>query len=210
MNQATIVLATRNKGKVAELADALQAYGLTVLGLDHFPDIGEIDETGTTFEENALIKACAVAKASGHIAVADDSGLEVDALDKAPGVYSARYSDDSPHLVGATRDDRNNTKLLLALENIPAEQRTARFRCVMAVCTPQGAQLVADGSWEGFIAKQLQGDNGFGYDPLFVDAESGMHAAELTKEAKLARSHRGKALRSLMKLWPAFWEAQKA
>lgn len=205
MKGQTIVLATRNAGKIAELADALRAYGLTVLGLDAFPQVGEIEETGTTFEENALIKARAVAEATGHVAVADDSGLEVDALGKRPGVYSARYSDDTPGLPGDTRDARNNAKLLRELADVPGPQRTARFRCVMAACTPEGRHVFAEGAWEGSIAPAPTGDNGFGYDPLFVDPETGRHSAQLTREEKNARSHRGKALRRLLALWPDFW-----
>ena len=157
MTKATIVLATRNAGKVSELADALRAYGLDVLGLDAFPQVGEIEETGTTFEENALLKARAVAEATGHVAVADDSGLEVDALERRPGVYSARYSDDTPDLPGDTRDARNNAKLLLELDGVPAERRTARFRCVMAACTPDGRHVFAEGAWEGHIALAPEG-----------------------------------------------------
>ncbi len=205
MTKATIVLATRNAGKVSELADALRAYGLDVLGLDAFPQVGEIEETGTTFEENALLKARAVAEATGHVAVADDSGLEVDALERRPGVYSARYSDDTPHLPGDTRDARNNAKLLLELDGVPAERRTARFRCVMAACTPDGRHVFAEGAWEGHIALAPEGDNGFGYDPLFIDPQSGLHSAQLSRDEKNARSHRGKALRRLLELWPAFW-----
>ncbi|NJB68289.1 XTP/dITP diphosphohydrolase [Desulfobaculum xiamenense] len=196
---AAVVLATRNKGKIAELSQMLEGFELEVLGLDAFPEIGEIEETGTTFEENARIKAQAVAQATGLVAVADDSGLEVDAIGGAPGVYSARYSGE-----GAT-DARNNAKLLGALDGVPAERRTARFRCVMLACAPGGEELVADGAWEGHIAEAPRGDNGFGYDPLFVDLESGRHSAELTREEKNARSHRGKALRRLLADWPAFW-----
>lgn len=205
MNNATIVLATSNKGKIAELATSLREFGLDVLGLDAFPEIGDIEETGTTFEENALIKALAVAKATGLVAVADDSGLEVDALGRRPGVYSARYSDDTPGLPGETRDERNNAKLLRELDGVAAPERTARFRCVMAACAPDGRHVFAEGAWEGSIATSARGDNGFGYDPLFIDPESGLHSAELSRDQKNARSHRGKALRQLLAIWPSFW-----
>lgn len=208
--EQTIVLATRNKGKIAELSAMLSNSGLTVRGLDDFPQIGEIEETGTTFEANALIKARAVAEATGLVAVADDSGLAVDALDGAPGVYSARYSDDTPDLPGETRDQRNNAKLLRALGDMPHEKRTARFRCVMAAAAPNGEYATADGSWEGHIATCEKGDNGFGYDPLFIDSQSGMHSAQLPPETKNARSHRGKALAALMDIWPEFWKRASA
>lgn len=206
MKQQVIVLATRNRGKIAELSAMLADTGLTVRGLDDFPQVGEIEETGTTFEENALLKARAVAQATGLVAVADDSGLSVDALNGAPGVYSARYSDDSPHLPGETRDQRNNAKLLGALAGVPHEKRTARFMCVMAAAAPNGHTATARGSWEGHIATAARGSNGFGYDPLFIDSDSGLHSAELPPEQKNARSHRGKALAALMRIWPEFWQ----
>ena len=134
----TIVLATRNQGKVRELAEPLRAFGLRVVGLDAFPDLPEVEETGTTFEENALLKAREVSKRTGLVAIADDSGLEVDALNGAPGVYSARYSEDMPDLPGATKDERNTMKLLAALSSVRLWNRSARFRTVVAVCTPEG------------------------------------------------------------------------
>lgn len=194
-----VVLATRNKGKIAELSAMLEGFHLEVRGLDDFPEIGEIEETGTTFEANALIKAQAVAEATGLVAVADDSGLEVDALDGAPGVYSARYSGEN------ATDATNNAKLLDALADVDDEARSARFRCVMLACAPNGEQLVASGAWEGSIARAPKGDQGFGYDPLFVDSESGRHSAELSREEKNARSHRGRALRELLSHWTEFW-----
>jgi XTP/dITP diphosphohydrolase len=201
-----IVLATRNAGKIAELEKTLSEYGLTVKGLDAYPEIGEIVEDGVTFEENSLIKARTVAQLTGHVAVADDSGLEVDVLDKAPGVYSARYSDDTPNLKGETRDKRNNEKLLMELSGIPHEKRTARFRCVMSACAPSGECITASGAWEGFIGTEEVGDNGFGYDPLFIDATDGAVSALLSREAKNARSHRGNALAALLSQWDDFWK----
>lgn len=193
-----VVLATRNKGKIAELSAMLEGFHLEVRGLDDYPEIGEIEETGTTFEANALLKARAVAEATGLIAVADDSGLEVDALDGAPGVYSARYSG-----LDAT-DVKNSEKLLAVLHDVDDEERTARFRCVMLAYAPGGEQLVASGAWEGHITREFKGDQGFGYDPIFVDSESGRHSAELSREEKNQRSHRGKALRELLAHWPEF------
>ena len=127
----TLILATRNQGKVRELRDPLARFGFDVQSLPE--DFPEIEENGTTFEENALIKARAVANALGVAAAADDSGLEVDALGGAPGVYSARYSEDWPAVEGESKDERNNRKLLVELEGVPAEKRTARFRCCMAL-----------------------------------------------------------------------------
>ena len=176
----TIVLATRNQGKVRELAEPLRAFGLRVVGLDAFPDLPEVEETGTTFEENALLKAREVSKRTGLVAIADDSGLEVDALNGAPGVYSARYSEDMPDLPGATKDERNTMKLLAALSSVRLWNRSARFRSVVAVCTPEGETLIAPGTWEGSVA--------------------------CSPEEKMSRSHRAKALRELLRLWPSFWE----
>ena len=202
----TIVLATRNKGKVREMEEPLRAFGLRVVGLDAFPDLPEVEETGATFEENALLKARDVARRTGLLAIADDSGLEVDALDGAPGVRSARYSDDMPDLPGESKDERNVMKLLAVLSSARLWQRSARFRTVIAACTPEGDTLVAPGTWEGSIACSPRGKNGYGYDPVFIDPELGRTAAELSREEKMARSHRGNALRELLRLWPAFWE----
>lgn len=197
----TLILATRNQGKVRELREPLARFGFDVQSLPE--DFPEVPETGSTFEENALIKAHAVADALGVPAVADDSGIEVDALGGAPGVYSARYSQDWPEVEGESTDQRNNRKLLAGLEGVPAEKRTARFRCCMAMVYPSSwkdrpADLVVSGAWEGSIAFALSGSNGFGYDPLFIDPASGRTGAELSREEKMARSHRGKALARLL------------
>ena len=192
----TLILATRNQGKVRELRDPLARFGFDVQSLPE--DFPEIEENGTTFEENALIKARAVANALGVAAAADDSGLEVDALGGAPGVYSARYSEDWPAVEGESKDERNNRRLLAELEGVPAEKRTARFRCCMALVIPGGEEIVVSGAWEGSIGFKKAGANGFGYDPLFIDPELGITGAELTREAKMVRSHRGKALAKLL------------
>ncbi len=203
-NASVIVLATRNAGKVRELAGVMQAFGLHVIGLDAFPDLPEVEETGSSFAENALIKARAAALGTGLTAAADDSGLEVDALNGAPGVRSARYADDRPDLPASDRDGRNNLKLLEALADVPEGRRTARFCCALAVCTPKGASLESFGAWEGRILAAPRGTNGFGYDPLFLDPETGLSAAELTPEDKMRRSHRARALKRLAAQWPAF------
>jgi non-canonical purine NTP pyrophosphatase, rdgB/HAM1 family len=194
-----VVLATRNAGKIAELKALLSGFGLDVLGLDSFPDIGEIPETGTTFSENAGIKARTVAQATGLVALADDSGLEVDALNGAPGVYSARYSGEN------ATDATNNAKLLNALATVPEKQRGCRFVSVVLAAAPNGETAEARGEWNGRVLTEARGTGGFGYDPLFFDAEAQSSAAELTAAEKNARSHRGKALRALLTVWPDFW-----
>lgn len=183
-----IVFASGNKGKAREVAavlgDAFEILLQSELGID------SIEETGTTFEENSLLKARHAARVSGLPALADDSGIEVDALKGAPGVYSARYA-------GADASDAdNNRKLLQQLEGVADAQRTARFRCVLTYLysADDPAPLVVEGCWEGRIAFAPAGDGGFGYDPLFIDAETGEISAQLSAEEKNARSHRGKAL----------------
>jgi XTP/dITP diphosphohydrolase len=202
----TLVLATRNAGKIAELTRLLEPHGAEVLGLDSFPEIGEIPEEGETFAENALTKALTVARATGRIAVADDSGLVVDALAGAPGVYSARFAspEDVPGGDAMGQDERNNAKLLAALQGVPAEKRTARFVCCMAAAAPNGETLVAERDWEGRIAEEPAGDKGFGYDPLFYVPETDCTSAQLDPEEKNRRSHRGQALHALLEAWPAF------
>jgi XTP/dITP diphosphohydrolase len=199
MSETTrLVLATRNQGKITELRALLSGLGVTVLGLGEFSEIGEIEETGTTFLENARLKARAVCRATGHISLADDSGLCVDALDGAPGVYSARYAGH-----GAT-DAANNAKLLAAMAEVPEDRRGCRFVCVMVAAAPDGRELTAEGVWAGRLAVQPLGQAGFGYDPLFFDPELGRTAAELSSREKNARSHRSKALASLVAGWPDF------
>ena len=200
----TIVLATHNAGKIRELGTMMAAHNLTVVGADAFPDVPDVEETGVTFEENALLKARSVAESTGLVAVADDSGVEVDALQGAPGVYSARYSNDWPPRPDESQDTRNIRKLLHVLRDVPQGKRTGRFVCAMAVCTPAGQHMTVRGTWEGVILDAPRGQNGFGYDPVFFDPTAGKTAAELTQEEKNARSHRGKALRLLLDGWTAF------
>ncbi|MFB3225752.1 XTP/dITP diphosphatase [Exiguobacterium sp. PHA03] len=185
-----VIVATHNAGKVKELESMLGRLGYTVESLLDHADAKETDETGETFEENALLKATEAASYFGHAVLADDSGLEVDALDGAPGVYSARFA-------GLEKSDAANNALLLEkLEGVPEEERTARFVCVLALAKPTGETLTVRGTMEGRIGFEATGSNGFGYDPLFVTA-SGQTAAELTKEEKAMISHRGNALRKL-------------
>lgn len=189
-----VVLASNNAGKVKELQDMLDELDIDVLPQKAF-DIPEIEETGLTFVENAILKARNAAQYSGLAAIADDSGLEVDALLGAPGIYSARYSGE-----GAT-DEFNNNKLLGALSNTPEQQRTARFQCVIAFLrhAQDPTPLICQGSWEGRVAFSPKGDNGFGYDPLFYIPELDCHSAELEKQEKNRLSHRGKAVAELKK-----------
>ena len=198
-----IVLATRNQGKIAELAELLKGTGLTVLGLDAFPGAPEVEETGETFADNALLKARAIAAFTGKTAVADDSGLVVDALSGEPGVRSARYAGEN------ATDAANNARLLRELADVPPEKRAARFVCVMAAVSPRGEEMVVRGEWEGRVADEARGEGGFGYDPLFVDPADGRHAAELPREEKNRRSHRGAAMRALLSCWPDFWKSVK-
>ena len=196
------LLATANKGKIRELDRLLAPLGVTLVGLDAFPDIRDIPETGATFAENALIKARAGANASGLVCLADDSGLEVAALNGAPGVYSARYADDEISPPGETRDQRNVRKLLRVMA--AESQRNCRFVTAMAAVAPNGAEIVTLGEWRGILAREPVGENGFGYDPVFIDPTLGLSAAQLTAEQKNARSHRNAAAVALLAAWPDF------
>ncbi len=187
-----IVFASGNRGKLREVKRLLEGFGVDVVPQSDF-DVEEAEETGTTFLENSLIKSRNAARATGLPAIADDSGLSVDALDGAPGVYSARYS--GP---GAT-DDSNIDKLLLALEGVPEAERTAAFHCVATFVDPDtGDELVGEGQWRGRILETRRGDGGFGYDPIFFDAAYRKAAAEFAADEKNEASHRGQALRALV------------
>lgn len=209
-----IVLATHNKGKAAELASLIKeslgnsndAY--EVLSMADFPEIEDIPETGCTFQENALIKARAVAKKTGLLAIADDSGLMVEALDNRPGVYSARYGDGLELLPDETKDARNIRKLLGELAELnPGDKKyPAKFFTAIACVAPNGAALQTHGEWTGQIITEKRGNNGFGYDPVFLDNELNKTAAQLTVPQKNERSHRGKALKELLKRLPDFLE----
>ena len=210
MGEPKVVLATRNTGKIRELASGLHAFGLEILGLEAFPEMKDVEETGASFEDNSLLKARAVACYTGCIAVADDSGLEVDVLGGAPGIYSARYSDMRPlppemENLPLSKDERNNLVLLHELAGVPDEKRTGRFVCAMSACKPDGTCITLRAVWEGRILRAPKGIYGFGYDPLFFDPELGRTAAELGIEEKNAYSHRGNALRKLLAGWPKFY-----
>jgi XTP/dITP diphosphohydrolase len=184
-------MASGNAGKIREIARLLEDLGVEVIAQTQL-GVSDADETGTTFAENSLIKAQHAADATGLPAIADDSGLAVDALDGAPGVYSARYA-------GGAGDEANNDKLLAALDGVT--DRGAAFHCVATFVAPGDSEpLVAAGEWRGAILHKRQGDGGFGYDPLFFVPDCNCSSAELTPEQKNARSHRGQALRKLVEL----------
>ena len=190
-----IVLASNNGGKVRELTELLAGARIRIVPQGDF-GVPEADETGLSFVENAILKARNAAQHSGLPAIADDSGLEVDALHGAPGIYSARYA-------GAGASDADNVvKLLHALESVPEAERTARFQCVMVYMrhAADPTPLICQGTWEGRILFAPQGENGFGYDPIFYVPAQGHSAAELESAVKNGLSHRGQALRQLRRL----------
>ncbi|MFC9326321.1 RdgB/HAM1 family non-canonical purine NTP pyrophosphatase [Kitasatospora sp. NPDC057015] len=193
MSTRRLVLATRNQHKVTELRAILGAAGLDVelVGADAYPEIPDVAETGVTFAENALLKAHALAKATGLPAVADDSGLCVDVLNGAPGIFSARWA-------GRHGDDRANLDLLLAqLSDIAPEHRAAHFACAAALALPDGTERVVEGTLPGTLRTAPSGDGGFGYDPLLQPLGESRTCAELTADEKNAISHRGQAFRAL-------------
>ncbi|CAM3044884.1 RdgB/HAM1 family non-canonical purine NTP pyrophosphatase [Shewanella loihica] len=189
MNQ--IVLASGNKGKLKEFAEILAEFGIEVLPQSQF-NVQEVPETGTTFVENAIIKARHAAQVTGLAAIADDSGLEVDALEGAPGIYSARYGGE-----GASDSD-NYTKLLGALND--NDKRSARFQCILVYMrhAKDPTPIICQASWEGSIGFEPKGDNGHGYDPVFIPMDHECSAAELRSDEKNALSHRGKAMQLLL------------
>jgi len=188
-----VVLATGNLGKVNELSRLLANQAINILPQSNF-NVPEVAETGTTFVENAIIKARHAAKITGLPAIADDSGLEVDYLQGAPGIYSSRYSGDE------ATDQKNNDKLLNALLNVPDAQRTARFQCVLVYMEHalDPTPIICQGTWEGKITTQPIGEQGFGYDPLFWVEQYQQTSAQLPRDIKNQLSHRGKALKQLV------------
>ncbi len=183
-----LLIASRNSGKVQEYRELLKGLPVVVTSLLDFSDIPEIEETGTTFKENALLKARAMATATGQLVLADDSGLEVDFLQGAPGVYSSRYAGEGQD------DEANNKKLLEALKGVPSNERKARFRCVIALATPQGEEHFSEGLCEGLIMDEYHGTGGFGYDPLFLVPSFGKTFGELKADIKNKISHRALAM----------------
>lgn len=189
-----LVLASKNQHKLIELQTILGQLGLEVVLESEVGVDVEVEETGTTFEENSLLKAQAVMEVSGMAAIADDSGLVVDALNGEPGVYSARFG-------GLETDAKKTALLLKKLQNVPDEQRTARFVSVITCVLPDGRTVSARGTCEGTIAYAPAGENGFGYDPVFYVPQLGKTFAQATAEEKNAISHRGDALRKFCEVW---------
>ncbi|AGA22203.1 MULTISPECIES: XTP/dITP diphosphatase [Bacillus] len=191
------IIATHNPGKVKEFKEILEPRGYDVKSLAEIGFTEEIEETGHTFEENAILKAEAVAKAVNKMVIADDSGLSIDNLGGRPGVYSARYA-------GEQKDDQANIeKVLSELKGIEKEQRTARFRCALAVSIPGEETKTVEGHVEGYIAEEPRGEYGFGYDPIFIVKDKDKTMAELTSDEKNKISHRADALKKLSKLLEA-------
>ncbi|MDA7857969.1 XTP/dITP diphosphatase [bacterium] len=192
-----IVLATRNKDKVKEIKEILNLKGIKFLSLDDFPDAPEVIEDGETLEENAIKKAETASGFTGKISLADDSGLEVEALNGAPGVRSSRFAGEN-----CTYND-NNQKLLKFMKETPDDKRKAEFRCVAAISKPGMETKTVEGKLKGIIAKELRGNTGFGYDPVFIIPEYGKTIAELGLEIKNKISHRARALSKAKKLLEA-------
>lgn len=191
----TVMIATKNKGKAREFEGMFAPLGYKVQTMLDFEGIEDVEETGKTFEENAILKAAALSKMTGEVVIADDSGLIVDALGGAPGIYSARYA-------GLEKSDNANIeKVLKELEDTPDEERTARFYCALAIASPGKETITVHGTCEGRILREREGSNGFGYDPIFYVKELGVSMAELSGEQKAAISHRANALKKLKEMF---------
>jgi len=182
-----LLIATHNRGKLKEYQELLDDPGLELLTLDDVGIAEDVEETGTTFDENARLKALTYAQQSGLLALGDDSGLQVDALNGEPGVFSKRYAGEGKS------DAERNAYLLEKLHNVPAQKRTARFRCVIVIADATGKTWTTEGTCEGAIAFESRGTNGFGYDPIFIVQDDGRHLAELSSVEKNRVSHRGRA-----------------
>jgi XTP/dITP diphosphohydrolase len=195
-----ILIATSNPGKIRDFAGAASVHGIEVAPLPNFASLPPVVEDGTTFEANARKKAESYSRhAAGELVIADDSGLEVDALGGAPGVHSARYAADEPHAAETNTDDQaNNAKLVREIRRVPPEKRTGRFVCWIAAAREGKTLAVFEGKAEGIIIEQARGSNGFGYDPLFYFPAIEKTFAELTPEEKANYSHRGAAFRSFL------------
>lgn len=187
-----IIFATKNKGKIKEVKSILHDF--EVISMEEAGITLEVIEDGKTFIENAVKKAKEISKVTGKITMADDSGLEIDFLDKKPGVYSARYlGENTPYI-------EKNNHILHLMENVPEQKRSARFVCAIATAFPNGKVLTTQSTIEGLIAHEIKGENGFGYDPIFFVPEKGKTTAELSPEEKNNISHRGKALKKMKEL----------
>ena len=189
-----LVLATRNQGKIVEfrrILDALAPGAIELIGVDQFPDLVDVEETGSTFEENSLLKARYTCQATGLPAIADDSGLCIDALNGDPGIFSARWAGSHGN------DQANLEKVLAQLKDVADEKRTAHFMCVASLVLPDGREKVAEGRFEGHILHAPVGENGFGYDPIFQPLGLSISSAQMSAEEKDLVSHRGKSLRAI-------------
>ena len=198
--QRRVLVATSNAGKLRDLAGAAAPYGITIATIPNLSSLPQVIEDGNTFEENARKKTEAYSLAvPGALVLADDSGLEIDALDGAPGVHSARYAADDPHAAECnTEDEANNARVLRELASVAAEKRTARFVCVLAVARDGQTLRTFRGTAEGILLDAPRGQNGFGYDPLFYFPQIGKTFAELSAEEKALYSHRGAAFRTFL------------
>lgn len=197
----SILIATKNEGKTKEFRQFFAQLGYKVENLNAYPDLPDVAETGLTFEENARLKAETIAELTGKMVLADDSGLKVDVLGGMPGVWSARFS--GPDATDAS----NNAKLLHELAMVfEPKDRSAQFHCTLVMAAPGAQSLVVEADWEGYIATAPQGENGFGYDPLFLVGESGKTSAELSLDEKNKISHRAKALEKLVEAFPSWQE----
>ncbi|MFM2490311.1 ribonuclease PH [Enterococcus avium] len=203
IEEKTIVIATRNSGKAKEFAALFAKEGYQIKTLLDYPDLPDVEETGMTFEENARLKAETIAQLLQQPVLADDSGLVVDALNGMPGIFSARFAGERKS------DAANNAKLLHELTNVPDEQRTAHFHCTLVFAAHTKESLVVEADWDGRIARIPQGDNGFGYDPLFIVPGYDKTSAELTSEEKNKISHRGMAVKELERTWKEWLEGNK-
>lgn len=186
-----IIIATQNKGKANEFEQMFAPRGYKVLTLLDFPELADIEETGATFEENAILKAEAISQELGKMVIADDSGLVVDALDGKPGVFSARYAGEKKN------DEANIDKVLQEMTNVPNQERMARFYCALAIAIPDQKTVTVFGTCEGLILHERRGVNGFGYDPIFFSLDENRSMAELSPSEKNKISHRAKALKKL-------------
>ncbi|PWF99594.1 XTP/dITP diphosphatase [Levilactobacillus bambusae] len=194
-----LVIATKNEGKAREFRELLAPKGITIKTLADFPEIPQVAETGQTFEENATLKATAVAQLTSLPVLADDSGLVVDALDGQPGIYSARYA-------GNHDDRRNMAKLLRKLDGVPKDQRTAHFQTTLVLVKPTGKKMVTNGYVKGLILTEPRGENGFGYDPVFFVPAYHQTLAEMTEKQKNAISHRGHAAQQMLENFDEWWD----
>jgi XTP/dITP diphosphohydrolase len=198
-----VIIATKNRGKAKEFEDIFRLRGYQVKTLLDYPEIEDIEETGTTFEENAILKAEAVSKRLNKIVISDDSGLMVDVLEGRPGVYSARYAGEQKN------DEENIDKVLTELTGIPENKRTARFYCALALAVPGQKTVTVSGTCEGRILEERRGTNGFGYDPIFYVSEKQLSMAELSSEEKNRISHRANAMKELEKVLDSFPEREQ-